>query len=146
MDKNKSLQDLQRIREVMEQSSRFLSLSGLSGIFPGVIALLASVYAYFFILHAPGVSAAAYEGVAKPKMDVGLHLLIVAGIVLVLSFIFAWYFSWKKARNSNSKMWTAAFKRWLFHLLLPLFIGGCFTALLIVHHNITRVASALLVF
>ena len=33
-------EDLQAIREIMERSSKFLSLSGLSGIFAGVCALI----------------------------------------------------------------------------------------------------------
>ena len=43
-------EDLQTIREIMERSSKFLSLSGLSGIFAGVCALTGAAIAWFFIL------------------------------------------------------------------------------------------------
>ncbi|MDO8951520.1 MAG: hypothetical protein Q7U86_02785, partial [Draconibacterium sp.] len=42
--------DLQTIRDIMERSSKFLSLSGLAGIFAGVCALLGAAIAWFFIL------------------------------------------------------------------------------------------------
>jgi hypothetical protein len=45
-----SIEDLKAIRRIMEESSRFLSLSGLSGIFPGLAAIAGALVAYFFIL------------------------------------------------------------------------------------------------
>lgn len=38
-DQQQSLQELQHIKQMMERSSRFISLSGLSGIAAGVCAL-----------------------------------------------------------------------------------------------------------
>ncbi len=46
----KSTGDIQAIRKIMEKSSRFLSLSGLSGVFAGLIAIAGVLVAYFFIL------------------------------------------------------------------------------------------------
>jgi len=51
---NKHLQEISEIRRMMEQSSRFLSLSGMSGIFVGLIALAGSVTAFFY----PGLPSA----------------------------------------------------------------------------------------
>ncbi|MFT4094487.1 MAG: hypothetical protein QM640_12685 [Niabella sp.] len=39
--------DLQHIRKMMEQSSRFISLSGLSGVVAGVVALTGAGIAYW---------------------------------------------------------------------------------------------------
>ena len=39
-------EDLSHIRSMMERSSRFISLSGLSGVFAGLFALVGSIYAY----------------------------------------------------------------------------------------------------
>ncbi len=44
------LQDLTEIRSMMERSSRFISLSGLSGISAGVFALIGAYLAYRRIL------------------------------------------------------------------------------------------------
>ena len=43
---NQSLQELQHIKKMMERSSRFISLSGLSGISAGVCALIGAWFAY----------------------------------------------------------------------------------------------------
>lgn len=46
--KSKNYQDeLAHIRQMMERSSRFISLSGLSGVVAGIVALLGSIYVYF---------------------------------------------------------------------------------------------------
>lgn len=37
------------IKSMMEQSTRFLSLSGISGILAGIYALIASALAYYWI-------------------------------------------------------------------------------------------------
>mgnify|MGYP003504912850 FL=1 len=42
----KHQEDLSHIRSMMERSSRFISLSGLSGVFAGVSALAGSIYVY----------------------------------------------------------------------------------------------------
>jgi hypothetical protein len=43
------LEDLKIIRKVMEDSSRFLTLSGLSGVFAGLFAIAGAAFAYYFI-------------------------------------------------------------------------------------------------
>lgn len=46
---NKNYQeDLHHIRKMMEKSSRFISLSGISGVFAGLFALAGAIYVYFF--------------------------------------------------------------------------------------------------
>ena len=50
---NKQIEDIKAIREMMEKSSKFLSLSGLSGISAGVIAIIGAALAYFHILREP---------------------------------------------------------------------------------------------
>ena len=48
-EQNQHLETLQDIKKIMERSSRFLSLSGLSGIAAGICALAGSVIAYKWI-------------------------------------------------------------------------------------------------
>ena len=42
-------EDLAHIRSMMEKSSRFISLSGLSGIFAGTFALIGAAIAYYLL-------------------------------------------------------------------------------------------------
>ena len=48
-DKN-PIEDLREIRKMMESSSKFLSLSGLSGIFAGLTALVGAYFAHLEML------------------------------------------------------------------------------------------------
>ena len=49
-NESKSIEDIKAIRKIMEESSRFLSLSGLSGVFIGITAITGALFAYLFIL------------------------------------------------------------------------------------------------
>ena len=56
-ENQKHLEDLQQIRSIMERSTTFISLSGLSGISAGLFGLIGAALAYlklvgeFSILH-----------------------------------------------------------------------------------------------
>lgn len=47
---NESLETLQDIRRMMERSSRFISLSGLSGVSAGICALIGAYIAHGWII------------------------------------------------------------------------------------------------
>jgi predicted lysophospholipase L1 biosynthesis ABC-type transport system permease subunit len=49
----KELEDIKAIRQMMEKSSKFLSLSGLSGILAGITAIAGAAFAYFYLLRNP---------------------------------------------------------------------------------------------
>ena len=46
---NEPLETLTEIRSLMERSSRFISLSGLSGVFAGLFALIGTIVAYLHL-------------------------------------------------------------------------------------------------
>src|SRR5665647_3706074 len=85
----------------MEESSRFLSLSGLSGLFAGFLAILGGSIAHFVILK----SNTFYNDV--PLINLSIHdissikLLLItdALLVLILALAGAFYFSYRKARS-----------------------------------------------
>ena len=82
---NKQIEDIKAIREMMEKSSKFLSLSGLSGISAGVIAIIGAALAYFHILREP---ASANFDTTHEAMFREVTLLITdASAVLLLSLI-----------------------------------------------------------
>ena len=47
MESNKYLDDISEIKNMMSRSSRFISLSGLSGVLAGMYALVGAALAYF---------------------------------------------------------------------------------------------------
>jgi hypothetical protein len=134
---SKSIEDIKAIRKIMEESSRFLSLSGLSGIFPGLTAIAGAAVAYFFILD---------SGNLKDPLSVIWQLSADAVIVLLVSLIFAFWFSIRKARKDGKKILTPITKRLLLNLFIPLATGGVFAFVLILQHNYQLIIPCFLIF
>jgi len=141
MEKTKYADDLREIRDFMERSSRFISLSGWSGIFAGLFALAGAYYAYSQILAGPSLSADRAN-----EAGVRNELMIVALIVLTLSIAAALFFTQRRARTKNEKVWTANTRRLLVNLVIPLFTGGIVCLVLIVQGNVGQVAPMTLIF
>ncbi len=145
---SESIEDLKAIRQMMEQSSKFLSLSGLSGVAAGIIALLGASFAYLFVLQSGTAIYDEYmRGLRNANTDaIRFGLIGTAIVVLFLAIGSAWYLSWRKAQKSNTKFWTPAAKSMAINLISILSIGGCFSLILIYHENIRLVASVMLIF
>jgi hypothetical protein len=141
-------EDLHTIREIMERSSKFLSLSGLSGIFAGACALVGAAFAWFFILDSGHVQFGEYlhnPGVSSTSGSM-FYLVIDAMLVLLFAVLGALYFSQRKARKAGQKFWTNPTRRLLVHLLIPLVSGGIFTLILVFQNNLALVAPVMLLF
>ena len=141
-------EDLQAIREIMERSSRFLSLSGLAGIFAGVSALLGAAVAWLFILGPDNLSysESLYTTREWATHDTGLYLALDALVVLILAVWGAVYYSQRKARKAGQKFWANSTKRLLVHLTIPLVAGGVFTLILVFRNIPELVAPVMLIF
>jgi len=145
---SKSIEDIKAIRKIMEESSRFLSLSGLSGVFAGLTAIAGALVAYFFILDTGGIHYEDYFRRLSEKESFSLswQLIADAAIVLVLSVLFSLYFSTKKARRDGKNFWTPVSKRLLINLLIPLVTGGIFIIVLLFQNNIQLIVPCFLIF
>ena len=140
MDQNYH-KDLSHIRHMMERSTRFLSLSGMSGIVAGVIALLGAAYAYNYL----GATRFDYEGRSLHTVeDKVTHLITVALIVLVSAIVFGGLFTWRNIKKSNQPFWTAATKKLLFNFCVPLALGGIFCIGLVAQQYYILIAPMML--
>ena len=135
-------EDLHTIREIMERSSKFLSLSGLAGIFAGACALIGAAIAWFFILDSEIIQYNEY----KQNSDIGFYLALDAVLVLVFALLGAVYFSYRKASKAGQKLWTKSTQRLLIHLMIPLVSGGIFSLILIYRNNLELVIPVMLIF
>lgn len=145
---NKYLDDLSQIRSMMEKSTRFLSLSGLSGIFVGVVALLGAAVAQYFysdMLHSRN-DLAYGESMRDLVQSLQTKLFIVAAAVLLIALLGGYYFTARKAQKQGQKIWTKTSKDLLINLFVPLGVGGVFCFLLMDHHAYGFVAPAMLIF
>lgn len=145
--KSNSQQDIREIKTMMERSSRFLSLSGLSGISMGVIALIGTAIARL-LLKSIQTGQHPFINFLQPFPfgEIIMPLAILAFSVLVFALASAIFFSWRKARKQGLTLWVPATKRLLTHLFIPLVAGGFFVLILIHQNAELLVASATLVF
>ena len=145
MDTNQYLKDIGEIKDLMNKSSRFLSLSGLSGILAGIYALVAAWWAYDIIYATESPSKEAYKSIIIYEMEM-LKLFGVAALVVVLSILTAIILSWRKAKKHDEKLWDAVARRMLINFLIPLVTGGIFILFLIEKESYAYIAPLMLVF
>lgn len=144
MDVKNYHEDLSHIRSMMERSSRFISLSGLSGVAAGVVALLGAGYAYY-AMESKKVS---YINGARLTFtpDLVQELVLTGLVVLVVAVFCGYIFTANKSKKKGLKIWDATTKRLLVTFAVPLAAGGIFCSALIFHHLIVWVAPTTLVF
>lgn len=144
MDAKNYHEDLSHIRSMMERSSRFISLSGLSGVVAGVVALLGAGYAYYLMESAKVGSV--YDGKLTYSPDLVQELVITGLVVLVIAVFSGYIFTANKSKKKGLKIWDATTKRLIVTFSVPLAAGGIFCAALIFHHLFVWIAPATLIF
>ena len=140
----KHQEDLSHIRSMMERSSRFISLSGLSGVFAGLSALIGGLYAYQLL----GVNSISYMDGHSYDENKNLvrELFLTSSIVLFSALVFGIFFTVRKSKKNNLPIWTSATKKMLFNLAIPLFVGGVFCFALLIYKIYFLIAPATLLF
>lgn len=144
-DVESGLQDLSTIRSMMERASKFLSLSGLSGISAGLVALGGAWWAQR-LLDTHGVGPDAYRSGADIGPDLRVSLVLLGGGVLILALALSVFFSARLARRQGRAVWGPAARHLLMTLAVPLVTGGIVTLLLLYHGVLWLVAAAMLIF
>lgn len=149
MDKNQEhLEAIRDIRSLMERSSRFLPLSGLSGILIGAFAL--------------GCTAIAYAVLGISIQDSGYHTLLLENgqlstskfpllladyiSVLIIALSAGMFMAMRKAKKMKVPVWDATAKRMLANLAIPLVAGGIYCLILLYRGEIALIAPATLLF
>ena len=150
MEKNQEpIQQLTEIRNMMERSSRFISLSGLSGVSAGIFALIGAGFAFFYLDYDQR-----YFDINRYFSDFAIRkighswmfIMLDALLVLLLAIFFGIFFTTRKANRSGLKVWDSTAKRMVINLFIPLFAGGIFCIILAYHHLIFLIAPATLIF
>ena len=118
MKEQNPAEELLHIRSMMEQSSRFLSLSGLSGIMAGAFGLIASIAVHAYLAFQPSSVTDAPEAVPPS------YLLVIGVAVLCLSLLTTILLSWRKAKRASQTLWTVGAKLLIAKTGIPLLAGG----------------------
>jgi hypothetical protein len=144
MESKDYLQDINEIKKLMNKSSRFMSLSGLSGILAGIYALTGAFFVNRIINNIKEASNALEKFIIE--FDSVLTLILIAFGVLLLSMITAIYLSWRKAKKYNKLLWDSASKRLFINFMIPLITGGFFIIFLVEKEMFTIVVPLTLAF
>ncbi len=151
MEEKEIHDELSAIRGLMERSSKFISLSGLSGILAGVYALIGAGAAYFIIQNTPTVisnttSPISIFEVMANAINVLLSLTVVALLVLITSLTTGIILSSRKAKRKGQSIWGTTSRTLLFHMFIPLFTGGILIILFLYQGNGGLIIPAMLIF
>ena len=142
------IEDLRIIKKVMEESSRFLSLSGLAGLFAGLIAIAGAAVAVFVFLDGRFIlTDDLFMGYNAHGLNMlKINLTVLAASVLVLAVVVSVWFSWRKSVKKGLKMWTPVSRRLLTNLIVPLVTGGILIVILYFQQDWQFVLPSMLIF
>ena len=112
----------------MNRSSRFISLSGLSGVVAGIFALIGAFTVHLWVF--PEQEFPGYEKVELTIESLST-LLIIGFTTLLMSLVTCIYFTRQEARKREEKLWDLNSQRLVVNLLIPLVTGGLLILILI---------------
>lgn len=144
MEANKYLNDISEIKNMMNRSSRFISLSGLSGILAGVYSLIGAYFAYRTI-YFDGAELGSYKTLVISEYAV-YKLLAIASTVIVLSIITGIFLTVRKAKKEGEKIMDKSSQRLVLNFLIPLITGGILIIYLIEKEQFSLIAPLTLIF
>lgn len=150
-EQQQPMEDLQHIKRMMERSSRFISLSGLSGIAAGSCALVGAWFANNVIVDSGGPSA--YRAVvtrtigSETLLDfMGHRLFQIAAFTFLAALCFALLFTYLRSKKNNIPMWGATAQRLLINVAIPMVVGGIYLFKQMQFGNYGLIAPGCLIF
>ncbi len=147
---HQQLDTLKDIKQMMERSSRFISLSGLSGIAAGICGLVSAWFASD-IFYKAGSSPFGSYPIQEPR-GFGLDILFnsrlfwIAIITFIVAFILAVVFTYSRSKKNNSPIWSVTSRRVLFAVAIPMLAGVFFVYKLLAYGTYDLVIGGCLLF
>ena len=143
--------ELHDIKQMMERSSRFISLSGLSGVSAGICALIgawlssavieSNRYALF------DLKASIADAEAMLYGDIlNSRLFQIAVVTFIAAALSAFIFTYRRSKKTNVPIWGTTARRLLVNVTIPMVAGGIFLLVLIKHGVMGFVAPGCLIF
>ncbi|MEZ4802143.1 MAG: hypothetical protein R2797_05170 [Gelidibacter sp.] len=139
MESKDYLKDISEIKNMMNKSSRFISLSGLSGVLAGIYALIGAAYAYWLVSNS-GRDYLITDGTVFNLILLDLFLIAflsaVTGIIMTT----------QKAKKHGAKIWDATSRRLVINFLIPLVAGGIYILILLNQQKYGHTGALMLIF
>ena len=146
-NKDVSLETLAEIRDIMNRSVRFISLSGWSGIWAGLTALAGATLAYIWLNEPQYKYIGKINEASLDYFDSYTIRFIVLGIVVfIVALTGGIYFTYRKAHRQGQALWNNASRQMVTQLFFPIFAGGIFSLVFIYYGFGLFVAPACLAF
>lgn len=139
MTKKDYLKDISDIKNMMNRSTRFISLSGLSGILAGIYALIGAAVAYWLVANSKREYLILDGTIFKLVM---LDLFLIA----FLSIATGVFLTTRKAKKNNEKIWDASSQRLIINFLIPLVVGGLYILIILGQQKYGQTAALMLIF
>lgn len=123
----------------MNKSSRFISLSGLSGILAGIYALVGAAIGYYLV-------DSSVRGYLILDGDIFRTCVAILIAVAALSVITGIVLTTKKAKKNGEKIWDSSSRRLLVNFLVPLLTGGLYILIILEQERYGHTAALMLIF
>ena len=140
---DKYLQDISDIKNMMNKSAQFISLSGLAGVMAGIYALIGAYIGHELIQNHKSYDTNYFITLESTTFKL---IALTALIVLILSVGTAFILTISKAKREKETVWNNASKRLLINFLIPLITGGIFCLLLLRNGSYGLIAPVTLIF
>ncbi|MBA4139368.1 MAG: hypothetical protein H0X70_02520 [Segetibacter sp.] len=125
------LNTLHDIRQMMEKSSRFISLSGWSGVAAGICALVGASFAFAVLHKAPTgefmpVNLDNHSERISAFNFAGYPLITIAILTFIAAFVLAFIFTYVRSKKNNVPIWGNTAQRLLINVSIPMIVGGVY--------------------
>jgi len=144
MNQKDLIEEIGQIRSMMEKSSKFMSISGLSGVLIGTYALLGAYWGYATVYGFQ--SEFGYRDYFITDNGIVLKLVGIASLVLIASLLTSVLMAQQKAKRIGQRVWNPTSKSLAKSIGVPLLCGGLFCIILVFKGEYGLIASAMLIF
>jgi len=143
--------ELHDIKQIMERSSRFISLSGLSGIAAGICALIGAWFASDIIERNKSAKhnlkrSLAYADSITYNDVISSRLFQIALITFIAALLSAFIFTYRRSKKANVPIWGTTARRLIINVTVPMIAGGIFLLVLIQNGVFEFIAPGCLIF
>ncbi|WP_282134370.1 hypothetical protein [Seonamhaeicola maritimus] len=139
MESKDYLKDISEIKDLMNKSSRFISLSGLSGILAGIYALIGAAVAYWLVITYS-------NGILILDGQIYRLCMLTLSMVALLSIVTGIFLTTRKAKKHDAKIWDATSKRLVLNFLIPLVVGGLYILIILSQGKYGQSGGLMLIF
>lgn len=139
MESKDYLKDISEIKNMMNKSSRFISLSGLSGIMAGLYALIGAAIAYYLVMNFS-------YGTLMLDGQIFRLCVFILFMVALLSIVTGIILTTRQAKKHGAKIWDATSRRLVINFLIPLIAGGLYILIILGQEKYGQTGGLMLIF